>query len=191
MKNILIAITGASGSIYAKQLIEILLKEETVSLHALYSRNSDDIWKQEIGGCPLEYLREKGIPFIDNYNFFTPFASGSNPADAMVIIPCSMGCLGRIAAGVSDDIITRIADVQLKERKPLIIVPRESPLNLVHLRNMTSLSEAGAIIAPASPSFYNKPISMEEMARNFALRIIDLLGIEIGINDHRWMKDKI
>ncbi len=191
MKNILIAITGASGSIYAKQLIEILLKEERFSLHALYSRNSDDIWKQEIGGCPLEYFSQKGVSFIDNYNFFTPFASGSNPADAMVIIPCSMGCLGRIASGVSDDMITRIADVQLKERKPLIIVPRESPLNLVHLRNMTSLSEAGAIIAPASPSFYNRPTSIEEMAKNFALRIIDLLGIETGINDHRWMKDKI
>ena len=165
-QKILIAITGASGSIYAKMLIESLLyySEQIQELGLIIS---------ETGNAPFP-----DIPLYGMHDFSAPFASGSGVFDTMIICPCSMGSLGRIANGVSDNLITRAADVALKERKKLILVPRETPLNLIHLRNMTQITEAGGIIVPASPSFYSHPRSIEEAARTVVERILQLCGLE-------------
>lgn len=119
---------------------------------------------------------------------FAPFASGSSRFEAMVICPCSMGLLGRIANGISDDLITRAADVMLKERRKLIVVPRETPFNLIHLRNMTQLTEAGAIVCPAVPSFYSKPQTIEQLVDTVVDRIIDLIGLDVVT--YRWGNDE-
>ncbi len=130
------------------------------------------VWKEELG---------MPIPggALDNNSYYHPFASGSNAADAMIILPSTMGTIGRIASGATADLITRAADVMLKERRPLIICPRETPLNLIHLRNLTTLAQAGALIAPASPSFYTHPKDLEELITTFVLRIINLAGINV------------
>ena len=116
---------------------------------------------------------------IDNNTYYHPFASGSNCADIMIIMPCTMGTIGRIAAGISNDLITRAADVMLKERKTLVIVPRETPYNLIHLRNLTTLAQAGAIIAPASPSFYTHPTSLDNLVDTFVRRVLNISGLNI------------
>ena len=182
-RKIIIAVTGASGSIYAKLLIDKLLNlskyYETVDL--IFSKNAKDVWAFEMGNKDYE-----SYPFkiYEPKNLFSGPASGSANYSNMIICPASMGTIGRIAAGVSDDLISRAADVMLKERKQLILVPRETPYNLIHLRNLTSLTEAGAIILPASPSFYSKPKNIEELAETVVDRIIQLIGIS---NDsYRW-----
>ena len=174
-QKILIAITGASGSIYAKMLIESLLyySEQIQELGLIISETGKEIWIDETGNAPFP-----DIPLYGMHDFSAPFASGSGVFDTMIICPCSMGSLGRIANGVSDNLITRAADVALKERKKLILVPRETPLNLIHLRNMTQITEAGGIIVPASPSFYSHPRSIEEAARTVVERILQLCGLE-------------
>ena len=174
-QKILVAITGASGSIYAKMLIESLLcySEQIQELGLIISKTGKDIWIDETGNAPLP-----DIPLYGVHDFSAPFASGSGVFDTLIICPCSMGSLGRIANGVSDNLITRAADVVLKERKKLILVPRETPLNLIHLRNMTQITEAGGIIVPASPSFYSHPRSIEEAVRTVVERILQLSGLE-------------
>jgi 4-hydroxy-3-polyprenylbenzoate decarboxylase len=177
-KKIIIAITGASGSIYAKRFIEKLRvsSSEFESCAVVFSKNAKDIWAYEL----KETVDEKVIPFpiFGTNDFYAPFASGSAGYDTMVIIPCSMGTLGRIAAGISDDLITRAADVMLKERAKLIIVPRETPYNLIHLRNMVTLTEAGAIIMPATPSFYSLPTTIDELVDTVVNRVLDIVGLE-------------
>ena len=123
---------------------------------------------------------------LENDNFYNPFCSGSAAADVVVVLPCSMGTLARIAAGTADDALARIADVQLKERRPLILVPRETPLNLIHLRNMTALTEAGAIIAPAAPGFYNRPDSLDTLIDGFVARLLQLAGLAPLDAAYRW-----
>ncbi|GET30357.1 UbiX family flavin prenyltransferase [Prolixibacter sp. SD074] len=183
-KKLVVAITGASGSIYAATLLKKLesIKDQIESCGVVMSTNARDIWSYELGSEPpvLEY------PFLkyQKNNFYAPFASGSAGYDAMLIVPCSMGTLGRIAAGVSDDLVTRAADVMLKERKKLIVVPRETPYSLIHLQNMTRLTEAGAIICPASPSFYSRPETLEEAASTVINRVIDLAGLKV--DSYRW-----
>lgn len=176
--KIIIAITGASGSIYAKRLIEKLsmTANQPEACGIVFSKNARDIWAYEL----KEAVNEKDIPYrvYDPHDFYAPFASGSAGYDTMVIIPCSMGTLGRIAAGISDDLITRAADVILKERGRLIVVPREMPYNLIHLRNMVTLTEAGAIVVPATPSFYSLPSTVEELVDTVVNRILDLMGIK-------------
>jgi 4-hydroxy-3-polyprenylbenzoate decarboxylase len=132
------------------------------------------VWEDELG---------QPVPggALNNNSYYHPFASGSNAADVMIILPATMGTIGRIACGATADLITRAADVMLKERRPLIICPRETPFNLIHLRNLTTLAEAGALIAPASPSFYTHPKDMEELTETFARRIINLAGIEVPL----------
>jgi 4-hydroxy-3-polyprenylbenzoate decarboxylase len=187
-KKIIVAITGASGAIYAKRL---LLKLHTINdqfeeCSIVFTSNALDIWKYELGKLP-EVL---DLPFKiwDENDFYAPFASGSAGYDAMIIIPCSMGTLGRIASGVSDNLITRAADVMLKERKRLILVTRENPFNLIHLKNMTLLTEAGAIIAAAAPSFYSLPVTIEEAVDTVVNRVLDLAGFD---NDgFKWQKRK-
>lgn len=183
-KKIIVAITGASGSVYAKRLIEKLSQSDIQpeACGIVFSKNARDIWayelKEEID--PLEFP----YPIYEPQNFYAPFASGSAGYDTMVIIPCSMGTLGRITAGISDDLITRSADVILKERGKLIVVPRETPYNLIHLRNMVTLTEAGAIVMPATPSFYSLPANIDELVDTVVNRVLDLAGIE---NDgYKW-----
>ncbi len=172
-KKIVVAVTGASGSIYAKRLFHYLGQTPDIEVGVVLSRNARDVWQHELNEMPE-------IPFkvYDRQSFDAPFASGSARYRHMVIIPCSMGTLGRIAHGISDDLITRAADVILKERRQLITVVRDTPLSLIHLRNMTLVSEAGGIMLPAMPSFYSKPQTLEEVADTVVLRVLDLMGIE-------------
>lgn len=183
-KNILIAITGASGSIYAKNLLEKLndIKEkENLEISVIYSKTGKEVAKHEIG---YDFVEKLNLKTYEDNNFYVPFASGSSPADIMVIAPCSMGSLGRIANGFSDSLITRAADVVLKERKKLILLTCETPLNLIHIKNMELISVSGGIILPASPSFYNKPTNIEDLVNTVVFRILDLMQIEI--NYKRW-----
>jgi 4-hydroxy-3-polyprenylbenzoate decarboxylase len=182
-KKIVVAITGASGAIYAKLLLDTLqrLQEQIAQVAVVMSDNAKQVWQHELDH--QEY-GEYPFQFFDKRDFNAPFASGSARFDTMVIIPCSMGTLGRIAGGISDDLITRAADVVLKERRRLILVARDTPLNLIHLRNMTAVTEAGGIICPAIPSYYNKPQTIEEVAMTVVNRVIDLIGLEH--QSYRW-----
>jgi 4-hydroxy-3-polyprenylbenzoate decarboxylase len=183
-KKIVVAVTGASGSVYASRLLEKFsqYREQLEDVGIIFSPNALDIWAYELGRRPD--AEEFGFRWYAKTDFYAPFASGSAGWDTMIIIPCSMGTLGRIAAGVSDDLITRAADVILKERRKLILVPRENPYSLIHLRNMTLLTEAGAIIAPATPSFYSLPKSVDAVVDTVVNRILDLAGIENS--GYRW-----
>ncbi len=178
--KIVVGITGASGSIYAYTILKTLqtvqqrLPELTVSV--IMSDNAKTVWQHELGNNDFESLPFK---FYAKMDFMAPFASGSGRYDAMIICPCSMGSLGRIASGVSDDIMTRAADVMLKERKKLILVVRETPYNLIHINNMKLLTEAGGIICPATPSFYSRPSDMEQLAATVTDRAIELAGIAL------------
>lgn len=143
------------------------------------SANAPDVWQYELGAPPV-------IPFkqYDKGDFFAPFASGSARYDAMVIVPCSMGTLGRIASGFSDDLTTRAADVMLKERRKLICVLRDTPLSLIHIDNMRTVTQAGGIIVPAAPSFYSRPKNFDELADTVIHRVLDLMGL--AVDGYRW-----
>ena len=185
-KKIIIAVTGASGSIYAKRMLDkiYLLEDQIDSCGVIFSSTAKGIWNYELGELPQ--LSSGKFQIYDKDNFYAPFASGSAGYDTMIIIPCSMGTLGRIASGVSDDLITRAADVMLKERKKLILVVRETPYNLIHLKNMTLLTEAGAIIAPATPSFYSLPKTIDEVVDTVTDRILNLAGFDY--QGFRWQE---
>ena len=181
--KIVIAVTGASGSIYAKLLFDKLknLDSQIQEIGIVFSKNAEEIWEYELGDKSYSTYPFKKYSTND---FYAPFASGSAQFDTMIICPCSMGTLGRIANGTSDDLITRAADVLLKERKKLILVPRELPYSLIHIHNMKLITEAGGIICPASPSFYNKPKTIEDAVNSVVNRILDLAGFEI--DSKRW-----
>lgn len=185
--KIIVGVTGASGIIYAKTLFEKLekLKSQIDKVSVVFSDNAKKVWEYEIETAP-----EKSIPFkIFNKNdFFAPFASGSADYNIMIICPCSMGTLGRIANGTSDDLITRASDVILKERGKLILVPRETPFNLIHINNMKIITEAGGIICPAIPSFYNKPDTIKELVDTVVNRVLKLAGITI--DSFQWGEEK-
>jgi 4-hydroxy-3-polyprenylbenzoate decarboxylase len=185
-RKIIVAITGASGAIYAQQLILKLgsLKNPPEEIAVIFSDTAKEIWEYETGAkyTPVPPAKE-----FDNKIFYVPFASGSSCYDTMIICPASMGTTGRIANGTSDDLIARAADVILKERRRLIIVPRETPYNYIHIKNMETLTLAGAIICPASPSFYSKPQTINELVMTVVDRIIDLVGFEN--NSYRWMEN--
>jgi 4-hydroxy-3-polyprenylbenzoate decarboxylase len=195
MKKILLGITGASGQIYASKMMEVVraINGELsgkangsesgvgsgngsaagmgIKLDLVFTDTAKVVWEDELG-VPVP------ANALDNNSYYHPYASGSNAADIMIVMPCTMGTIGRIASGATSDLLTRAADVMLKERRPLIIVPRETPFNLIHLRNLTTLAEAGAIIAPASPSFYTHPQNMEELIDTFVRRILGIAGLE-------------
>lgn len=183
-KKIVVAIGGSSGSIYALRLLTKLKATSNVHTGIVMSDNAIINWELEIG--PFN-KNEWPFEFYSKNNFNAPFASGSAKYETMIICPCSMGLLGRIANGISDDLTTRAADVILKERRKLIMVPREAPYNLIHLRNMTLLTESGAIICPATPSFYSNPQTLEQIVDTVVDRILDLAGIEN--NTYRWGED--
>ena len=183
MHKIVVAVTGASGSIYARLLLEKLLalKDQWQSLAVVMTENAKEVWKTELDN---EDYRKYDLSFFSQRDFSAPFASGSGKYDTMIIIPCSMGTLGRIATGVFSDLITRAADVILKERRKLICVVRDTPYNLIHIRNMESLTLAGGIICPATPSFYSKPTTIEDVAATVVDRVLDLAGLDIST--FRW-----
>lgn len=190
MKAMVLAVTGASGAVYAKRFLE-KFPEAGTELSVLFTETGKAVFRHETGVSYEDFRQSvnetrKNIRFIPNSDFGFKYASGSNILDCMVVLPCSMGSLARIAQGVSTDLIGRIADVQLKERRKLILIPRESPYSLIHLRNMTVLAEAGALIAPASPSFYAKPEQINTLVDSFTERIMEISGIAGLSPEYRW-----
>jgi len=181
--KIVVAVTGASGSIYAKVILDklVTLKDQWDKLSVVMTSNAHEVWKTELEN---EDYNNYPVTFYSQQDFFAPFASGSGQFDIMIIIPCSMGTLGRIATGMSNDLITRSADVILKERRKLICVIRDTPYNLVHIRNMETVTLAGGIICPATPSFYSKPKTLEAVAATVTDRVLDLCGL--NVNSFRW-----
>lgn len=182
-KKIVVAITGASGAIYAKLLLDKLqqLNGQVAEVGVVMSDTAKQVWEFELDNKDYENIPFK---FYAKTDFMAPFASGSARFDTMIIVPCSMGTLGRIASGVSDDLIARAADVILKERRKLILVARDMPLSLIHIRNMQIVTEAGGIICPAIPSYYSKPKTIEQLAMTVVNRVIDLAGLEN--ESYRW-----
>jgi 4-hydroxy-3-polyprenylbenzoate decarboxylase len=182
-RKIIVSVSGASGAIYAKVLFDKLLqlKSQWEKVGVVLSDNAKDVWKYELEN---EDYNNYPFDFYEKNDFFAPFASGSAKYDTLIICPCSMGTLGRIATGISNDLTTRAADVILKERRKLILVVRDTPYNLIHLNNMKTVTEAGGIICPATPSFYSKPQNFEQLAATVIDRVIDLAGFEN--KSYRW-----
>ena len=176
-RGIVIGITGASGQPYAARVLDFLAAHATaleLDVHVVFTKFGRLVWGDEVGTDPRETYP---FTFHASHDMLAPFASGSAGFDAMVIVPCSAGSMSRIAAGLSTDLVGRAADVMLKEQRKLVIVLRESPYNLIHLRNMVRLAEAGALVMPASPSFYSAPQSVTELLDTVTARILDQLGV--------------
>ena len=189
MKTITLAFTGASGMPYGMRLLECLLNSGQ-RVHLVYSQAAQIVAKQEMNlVLPIRpqdaermLLERLGafsgeLKVFGRDDWYAPMASGSNPGDAMVICPCTMGTLGKIAAGISDDLIARAADVMLKERRTLILAPREMPFSVIHLENMLKLAHVGAVIMPPNPGFYYTPASVQDMVDFVVARILDHLGV--------------
>ncbi|HEX3717730.1 MAG TPA: UbiX family flavin prenyltransferase [Verrucomicrobiae bacterium] len=183
--KILVAITGASGALYAQRLLNNL-DARRHEIHVVLSNYAQVVLGQEL---PEGLKLPEGVRAHSLKSMNAPFASGSNPVDAMVVIPCTMGTLGRIAHGFSEDVLLRAADVTLKEKRKLILVPRETPLSLVHVKNFELLLLAGATILPANPSFYHRPATVEQVADTVVGRVLDHLGIEHNLAP-RWGEEK-
>lgn len=183
-RKVVVSVSGASGSIYAKVLLDKLLQlnSQIDRVGVLLSDNARAVWKFELDN---EDFHRYPFDFYDKNDFMAPFASGSAKYDTMIICPCSMGTLGRIAGGISNDLTTRAADVIIKERRKLILVVRDTPYSLIHINNMKTVTEAGGIICPASPGFYSKPQNFEQLAATVIDRVIDLCGFENN-NTYRW-----
>lgn len=183
MHKIVVAVTGASGSVYAKILLDklVALKTQWDAVSVIMTENAKEVWRTELGN---ESYQDYTLPFFSQKDFSAPFASGSGKYNTMILIPCSMGTLGRIATGISSDLITRAADVVLKERRKLICVVRDTPYNLIHIRNMETVTLAGGIICPATPSFYSRPSTIEAVAATVVDRVLDLAGLDI--TTFRW-----
>ncbi len=183
--KILVAVTGASGSLYAQRLLDNLdpLQHE---IHVVLSRYAQAVITEEL---PKGLRLPPGAQMHGLKSMNAPFASGSNAIDAMAVIPCSMGTLGRIAHGLSEDVLLRAADVTLKERKKLILVPRETPISLVHVKNFELLLQAGAVIIPANPSFYTRPQTVEQVVDTVVARVLDHLGLPQQLVQ-RWQEEK-
>jgi 4-hydroxy-3-polyprenylbenzoate decarboxylase len=177
MHKIVLAISGASGSIYPKLMLDKLLqlKDQWEELSVVMTDNAKQVWQTELGNSDYGHYPVK---YFSVHDFLAPFASGSGQYNIMIIAPCSMGTLGRIAGGISNDLISRSADVVLKERRKLILMVRDTPYNLVHIRNMETVTLAGGIICPATPSFYSRPTTIEQVAMTVVDRVIDLAGLK-------------
>ena len=183
--KLLVAITGASGTLYAQRLLDNL-DPARHEIHVVLSNYAQQVIATELpGGLRLP----SGIPTHNLKSMNAPFASGSNPPDAMVVIPCTMGTMGRIAHGYSEDVLLRAADVVLKEHRKLILVPRETPLSLIHVKNMELLLQAGAVILPANPSFYAGPKTIQDVVDTVVARVLDHLGVEHQLVP-RWSEEK-
>lgn len=186
--KIVVGISGASGAPYAKRTLEVLRElrgQGTVSeVGVVLSRTAAEVWRHELGGSP----RDLDLPIHEGRDYRAPFASGSAGWHAMIVVPASMSAIARIAHGISDDLLTRAADVMLKERGKLVLVARETPFSLVHLRNMVAVTEAGALVLPASPSFYGKPRTLEDAVDGVVARILDHVGLPNELA-RRWGAD--
>jgi 4-hydroxy-3-polyprenylbenzoate decarboxylase len=185
--RIVVGISGASGAPYAKRLLEVLRGEEqrgALAVSVVLSATAEEVWSHECEGS----VRDLGYPVFGGRDYGAPFASGSSAPDGMVIIPASMSTVARIAHGISDNLLTRAADVMLKERKRLILVPRETPYSEIHLKNMLDLTRAGAVIMPASPSFYGRPQGVLALLDTVIGRICDHLGLDTQLT-RRWGTD--
>jgi len=183
--KVVVAVTGASGALYAKLLLDklLLLQEQCNEISLVMSNNAKAIWQAELES---DDYKDYPIRFFEKDDFSASFASGSAQYNIMFVVPCSMGTLGRIANGVSDDLITRAADVILKERRKLILTLRDTPYNLIHIKNMETITLAGGIICPAIPSFYSRPANITDLAMTVVDRMLDLAGFDI--NSFRWGK---
>jgi 4-hydroxy-3-polyprenylbenzoate decarboxylase len=182
-RKIVVAVTGASGAVYTSVLLKKLgaLKSQVEEVGVVFSANATGIWNYEL---KTSFEAKPPVKVYAKNDFYAPFASGSSSFDTMIVCPCSMGTLGRIAHGISDDLITRAADVMLKERRKLVLVPRETPYSLIHIENMRTITLAGGIICPATPSFYSNPETIEQAAETVVDRILQLSGFEIEA--YRW-----
>ena len=180
-RKLVVGITGASGAPYARRLVEVLRAREDVELGLCMSRTAPEVWSLE---CSDDWRAVLG-PVYGLTDFRAPFASGSAGWEAMAIVPCSMGTVARIAHGISDTLLTRAADVMLKERRKLIVVPRETPLSIIHLDNLAALARAGTVILPAMPSFYSKPRSLDDLIDTVIGRVLDHLGLDHALA-RRW-----
>ncbi len=185
--KVVIGVTGASGAIYAKILLEklSLLNNQIDKAGVVFTENAADVWKYELG---TDVFTSPNITTYHPKDFYAPFASGSAGYDVMIVCPCTMGTMARIAAGTAGDLISRAADVMLKERKKLILVTRETPLSLIHINNMKTITEAGGIIFPASPSFYSKPETIDEVVSTVVNRVLQIAGFDV--NNYKWGEEK-
>lgn len=189
-KKIVVAIGGSSGSIYAKVLLDKLmaLQGQIEAVGIVMSTNAKFNWEYELN---RPFYNENELPphfkFYEKMDFMAPFASGSAKFETMIVCPCSMGLMARIATGISNDLVTRAADVIFKERRRLILVPRDTPLSIIHINNMKTITEAGGIICPATPSFYSLPKTFEELAATVIDRVLDLAGLDI--KSYRWSEE--
>lgn len=178
-RKVVVGLTGASGAPYAKRLLSWLGQRARavgdVEVGVCLSATAPEVWALECGG---ELREEIDLPIYGMRDYKAPFASGSAGWDAMAIVPCSMGTCARVAHGISDTLLTRAADVMIKERRTLVLVPRETPLSVIHLENLTTLARAGAIILPAMPSFYGKPAGVDALLDTVVGRVLDHLGFE-------------
>lgn len=174
-KRIVVGITGASGAPYARRLLQVLGRRDDAEIGVCVSQTAPEVWAVECGGDLRETVTQ---PIWGVRDYKAPFASGSAGWHAMAIVPCSMGTAGRIAHGISDTLLTRAADVMLKERRTLIVVPRETPLGLVHLENLLQLARLGAVVLPAMPSFYGRPASLDDAIDTVVARVLDHLGLD-------------
>lgn len=183
--KVAVAVTGASGAVYAKVLLDKLqqLGDQLKEVSVVWSDNAYTVWQYELGN---EGYKDYPFKVWGKNDFMAPFASGSSTYEALIICPCSMGTVGRIASGISNDLVTRAADVMLKERRKLICVVRETPYNLIQLRNMTTVTEAGGIICPATPSFYSNPQTIEDVAYTVVYRVLKLTGL--NIDGYKWQE---
>lgn len=192
MKRIIAGITGASGSIYAKNFIKHAASMG-LDLRVIASSTGESVFRHETGGALADYIKDiKSMPgclaeitAYDNSDMFADIASGSFRIEGMVIVPCSMKTLASVANGFSGTLLERAADVTLKEKRKLVLAVRETPLSLVHIRNMTAAAEAGAVILPAAPGFYHNPLTIDDLADFVTGKIFDQLGIEHGL-DTAW-----
>lgn len=187
-RKAVVAITGASGSCYAYQLLKQLSRTDIrpENIAVIFSANGLKVFEYELGFSALKEINEN-FKVFDNNDFMVSFASGSSSFDTLIVAPCSMGTLARIASGVASDLISRTADVMLKERKRLILMTRETPLNSIHLENMLRVTNAGGIICPASPSFYSKPTDIESLISTVTERILSLSSIDYP-DKYEWLK---
>ena len=174
-RQLVVGITGASGAIYAQRLLTKLAAQTTAEVVVVFTDKGEQVFRYELGEDALGQI---SFQRYDNNDFFAPFASGSASFDTLIIIPCSMGTLAKAATGLASDLISRTADVMLKEGRKLIVVPREAPYNLIHLRNMVQLKEAGGIICPACPSFYSKPENIMQAVDTVVDRVLQLAGFD-------------
>lgn len=177
MKKIVLGITGASGAVYARATVEALLSAG-VRPAVVLSSTAPEVWTQELDGDVRAYLASRDVSVFTGRDYSAPFASGSAQWEAMAVVPCSMSTVAKIAHGISDDLLSRAADVMLKERRKLVLVARETPLSVIHLENMLTVTRAGAVVLPAMPSFYHRPSTVEEVVFTVVARVLDHLGVE-------------